>query len=335
MMAFHSSLDRARRPSWTLITAVAAALVVGAVSGWSGSKLRPALDLSSPLPSVAFSLRLPPGETFVDVSPLAISADGQQIVYGAFRNGQANLFLRKLNQLDPALLPETSGASQPIFSPDGESIAFVADGALKVLRLSGGSPTTIASVKNARGASWADDDWIVYAPDVVGGLLRVSSRGGAPEQLTQVDKTTGATSHRFPHVLPGSDALVFVISDGRQATVSALDLRSGRRVDGLATGHGPQYLLTGHLLFVNSDGQLSLPPFDASNLRALGPAVTRQESVRLGVSGEFQGVVAATGTLAFAPNALQLRIVRCDRPRWQRATTRNRAETGRLLSGLP
>ena len=228
-------------------------------------------------------------------------------MYGAIRNGQANLYLRKLNQLDPLLLPGTSGASQPIFSPDGESIAFAADGALKVLRLSGGSPATIASVNNLRGASWGDDDWIVYAPDVVGGLFRVSSRGGAPEQLTEVDKTTGGSSHRFPHVLPGAGALVFVISDGQRATVSALDLRSRRRVDGLATGHGPQYLPSGHLAFVNRNGQLSLLPFDASNLRALGPATTLQEPVRIGFAGEFQGAAASSGTLAFVPDALRLR----------------------------
>ncbi len=303
----HSSVDRARRSSRTVIAAVASALVVGAVSGWIGSRLRPGPAISSPLPSVAFSLTLPRGETFVIGNPVALSPDGQQIVYGAIRNGQANLYLRKLSQLDPVLLPETSGAHQPIFSPDGESIAFVADGALKVLRFSGGSPTRIASVNNLRGASWGDDDWIVYAPDVVGGLFRVSSRGGAPEQLTEVDKTTGGSSHRFPHVLPGAGALVFVISDGQQATISALDLRSRRRVDGLATGHGPQYLPSGHLAFVNRNGQLSLLPFDASNLRALGPATTLQEPVRLGFAGEFQGAAASSGTLAFVPDALPLR----------------------------
>jgi serine/threonine-protein kinase len=257
---------------------------------------------------VAFSLTLPQGETFVQPSAVALSADGQQIVYGAVRNGQPNLYLRKLNQFDSILLPGTSGARQPIFSPDGESIAFVADGALKVLRLSGGSVRTIASVNRSRGASWGDDDWIVCAPDLVGGLFRVSSRGGKPEQLTEVDATNGGSSHRFPHVLPGAGALVFMISDGQRAgTVSALDLRSRRRVDGLATGYGPHYLRSGHLVFMNTNGQLSLLPFDASNLRTLGPATTLQETGRVGSAGEFQGTAASSGTLAFMPFTLDFR----------------------------
>jgi serine/threonine-protein kinase len=229
-------------------------------------------------------------------------------VYGAVRNGRADLYLRNLNQLEPVLLPGTSGARQPVFSPDGESIAFAADGALKVLRLSGSSVTTIAPVNNLRGMSWGDDDRIVYAPDVVGGLFRVSSRGGTPEQLTEVDKTTSGNSHRFPHVLPGAGAVVFMVSDGqRAATVSALDLRSRRRVDDLATGYGLHYLPSGHLTLMNSNGQLSLLPFDASNLRVLGPAITLQETPRIGSGGEFQGAAASNGTLAFVPYALPLR----------------------------
>jgi hypothetical protein len=289
------------------IAAIVGLAVVGAASGWIGSGLRRGPAVSSPLPAVAFLLTLPQGETLVE-GYAALSSDGQQLVYGAVRNGQANLYLRKLNRLEPVLLPETRGARQPIFSPDGESIAFAADGALKVLRLSGGPATTIAPVNNLRGASWGDDDRNVYAPDVEGGLFRVSSRGGAPEQLTEVDKTTRANSHRFPHVLPGAGAIVFMVSDGQRAgTVSALDLRSRRRVDNLATGYGLHYLPSGHLTLMNSNGQSSLLPFDASNLRVLGPAITLQETPRIGFGGQFQGAAASNGTLAFVPYALPIR----------------------------
>ena len=253
-------------------------------------------------------------DTRVRRNAVALSADGQQIVYAAVRNEQANLHLKKLNQVDPVLLPGTSGASQPIFSPDGESIAFAADGALKVLRLSGGSPTAIASVKNIRGASWGDDDRIVYAPDVVGGLFRVSSRGGVPEQVTEVDKTTGENSHRFPHVLPGAGALVFMTSDGQQATVSALDLRSRRRVDGLATGHGPQYLPSGHLAFVNSKR-----PAVAPAVRCLEAAGARPADNTTGDSGNrSHRRVSRGGRCRWHPRVHALcshaSIVRRDRP---------------------
>ena len=63
----HGSVDPARRSSRTVIAAAAAALVVGAVSGWIGSRLRSAPAVTSPVPSVTFSLRLPQGETFLQL----------------------------------------------------------------------------------------------------------------------------------------------------------------------------------------------------------------------------------------------------------------------------
>jgi WD40 repeat protein len=101
--------------------------------------------------------------------------------------------------------------------------------------------------------------------------------------------------------------VVFMVSDGQRATVSAMDLRTRRRVDSLAAGHGPHYLSSGHLAFADRNGQLSLLPFDPSNLRALGPAVPLQEPVAIGATGEFQGAVASNGTVAFVPRLSTLR----------------------------
>jgi Tol biopolymer transport system component len=78
-------------------------------------------------------------------------------------------------------------------------------------------------------------------------------------------------------------------------------------VDDLATGYGLHYLPSGHLTLMNSNGQLSLLPFDASNLRVLGPAITLQETPRVGSGGQFIGAAAANGTLAFVPHALPRR----------------------------
>jgi Tol biopolymer transport system component len=44
---------------------------------------------------------------------------------------QTRLFIRKLDQLQAAALAGTEGAASPFFSPDGQSIAFFAEGQLK------------------------------------------------------------------------------------------------------------------------------------------------------------------------------------------------------------
>src|SRR5215831_6791806 len=58
----------------------------------------------------------------------------------------------------------------------------------------------ICNARNPRGASWGDDNRIVFAPDLRGGLVRVSANAGIPEPLTQLK--AGEVSHRWPQLLP-------------------------------------------------------------------------------------------------------------------------------------
>src|ERR1700680_4962337 len=45
------------------------------------------------------------------------------------------------------------------------------------------------------GASWGGDETIIYAEPNVLGLQRVSSAGGPPKFITQVDSTKGEIAH--------------------------------------------------------------------------------------------------------------------------------------------
>ena len=80
-----------------------------------------------------------------------------------------------------------------------------------------------------RGASWGDDDFIVLAtlnPPVCSACQR---NGGETKRLTQSDPTKGEF-HGFPHVLPGSKAVLFTVlrrPTSCRATVEAA--RSGDR----------------------------------------------------------------------------------------------------------
>jgi hypothetical protein len=51
---------------------------------------------------------------------------------------------------------------------DGASLGFFAGGKLKKVSLAGGSPVTLADAPNPGGASWGDDDTIVFVPDNAG-----------------------------------------------------------------------------------------------------------------------------------------------------------------------
>ena len=100
------------------------------------------------------------------------------------------------------------GRSQPIFSPDGEWVAFFADAKLKKIALSGGAPVTLCDTPDAKGGAWwarrVDSVRAVLPGTDRAGLLRVSSTGGTPTPVTRL--ADGEVAHGWPQVLPGGNA---------------------------------------------------------------------------------------------------------------------------------
>ncbi|MCK4546379.1 MAG: serine/threonine-protein kinase [Candidatus Eisenbacteria sp.] len=68
---------------------------------------------------------------------MALSPDGTELVYVAYRDGARQLYLREMDQFDARPIPGTEDGRNPIFSPDGEWIAFFTGGKLKKISLSG------------------------------------------------------------------------------------------------------------------------------------------------------------------------------------------------------
>ena len=87
----------------------------------------------------------------------------------------------------------------------------------------GGPPSTICTTDGLiAGASWGDDDTIVFGTrENSSGLFRVPAAGGEAEPLTTPNEAGG--THRWPTLLPGSDAVLF----NRGAGIALLDLQTG------------------------------------------------------------------------------------------------------------
>ena len=136
----------------------------------------------------------------------------------------------------------------------------------------GGIPETLARANAGRGASWGDDNRIVFAPSFRSALLRVSADGGAPETVTRLDVHFDESGHRRPHVLPGSRAVVFTAVRTRGDALIVVSLETGERrltIEGAGFG---RYVSTGHLVYLQ-EGRLMAAPFDIGRLAAVGPAV--------------------------------------------------------------
>jgi eukaryotic-like serine/threonine-protein kinase len=214
------SISRTReRLTWTsslLLVGLAAAAIVA----WATRPVPVPLETTRTILSVA-----PTGETSganaleqrvggarPTRTAVALSPDGKTLVFDAIWGGRPQLYARAMDQLSATPISGTSGASSPFFSPDGQWVGFGADGELRKVPLSGGPAVTLCKASALFGASWGDDGTIVFAEQRNGGLRRVSAVGGTPESLTTPQP--GEYSHRLPHMLPGSRAVIFTILNG-------------------------------------------------------------------------------------------------------------------------
>jgi Tol biopolymer transport system component len=267
--------------------------------------------------AVAFSINLPPGAQLSGAHPVAISRDGQRIVYTALRDGRQQLFMRTLDHNDAAPIAGSEGAVHPVFSPDGTSIAFFSEGSLKRIPSSGGVSTTLAPAAAPRGLDWGADDRLVFVADADSGLSVVSASGGPVQRLTQVNLDKGETNHRWPVVLPDGSAVLFS-NQGRSRTeskIGALSYRTGTITELGIDGVPVQYLNSGHLVYVAINGDTFAAPFDASRLAVTGSAIPLAERPTIASTpGDMGLFLSQGGTMATIPFREQQRSLVVVRP---------------------
>ena len=255
-IAGHEANRLLRKPLFWTVTAVAVALLVAVKSA------------NTPPAPASRSYVLPPeGTTFNlindDGASVVLSPDGRKLAFGAIAdNGPARIWIRALAKLSADPVEGSEGATFPFWSPDGDWIAFFADGKLKKVRLAGGGPITICDAPFGRGGSW-ENGVIIFAPDSHGGIYKVADSGGSPVQLTTIDRSIH-TTHRWPKFLPdGHHFLYLAASHFRDAAHDGLYMGS---IDGgsqklLVASEGDGTYVSGSLFFY-SKGMLQMQRFD-------------------------------------------------------------------------
>ena len=297
----------------------AGALAVGAALGWVVARVRGnerAATGSAGRGPVRFAITIDSGTLGTRnwwTSGPAISPDGRTIVYAATSPTGARLYARDVGDVGARPIAGTEDADWPFFSPDGKWVGFASGGALRKVRLDGGSPITITEVPAPQllgGADWGANDTIFYATLASGSLYRVAAAGGAPLRIT-VSDTSQPLLH--PHRLPDGRALVVSVTSrlGGGARIGVLDLATGR-LRRLGTGNGPRYL-AGHLYYSSAAGELYRQAFDldALTLRGNPEEIARGLDVIYGVNAAFD--VSDGGTLVHRASAGRSKLALTDR----------------------
>ena len=283
-----------------LMSIVVSSLITGGIV-WRAT--RPA-----PPPLVRFTVS--PGATEeLTISPatrdIAISGDGRHIAYLTESGGEQHLWVRSLDQITPTELVAGGLPREPFFSPDNTWLGFYdqTGSVLKRVSVQGGPALTIASVPGLiRGASWGNDDSIIFATiDAGSGLWRVPASGGNPEQLTTPDPERGELDHLWPEILPGAEAVLFTVSEldgGFQIAVLSPETRERRIL--VQGGSNPRYSPTGHLVY-GAQGALRAVRFDLGRLETSGDPVPVLEGVLTKATGVVDFSLSENGWLAYVP----------------------------------
>jgi hypothetical protein len=245
---------------------------------------------------------LPETALFREGRQIAISPNGEEIVFAAGSVGDSRIYRRRLDRLEIEAMPGTEGGRNPFFSPDGQWLAFVDDEHLKKVSMSGGGVEILCETQASAfiTGAWTDDGWIYFAYDDTS-PARVREEGGEREPFLDI-----AVQGFSP--LPGGRVLVVV------QTLGALDRSFApilvANADGeskeVLRGHSATWLASpgssrGHLLLARGD-ELFAAPFDLDRLEVLGEA----RRVRGGlwtdsIEGLARYAVSATGTLIYVP----------------------------------
>jgi serine/threonine protein kinase/roadblock/LC7 domain-containing protein len=208
--------------------------------------------------------------------PAAISPDGKYLALIAMRNGQTQLWLRRLDTSEAQPIAGSEDATNPFWSPDSRFIGFFASSKLKKVDIAGGKISDICpSGAFSMGGAWSSQGVIVFT-DVADVLKRVPDGGGTPEPISGLTLSSDALGQYWPFFLP--DGKHFFYLEWRYATpeshentvwIASLDGEKPRRIP--LTSTNVQYS-AGYLLFTR-DADLFAQKFDFSRLELSGPAL--------------------------------------------------------------
>ena len=242
---------------------------------------------------------------------IALSPDGSKLAFVTERGGASSIVVRLLGDPVARRIPGTEGGISPVFSPNGEWLAFVGlnDRKLRKVPVGGGAPAVLAD--SAGAATWGASGTILFAG--AGGVFTVSSDGGPVTRVIGRDSASGAARFGQPTFLPGEKYALGTVGGNADPKLAVLRLSDGMVTPLGVSGFAPKYDGHGRILFGRANGTLYSAPFSLRKRALTGPPVSVAQGLQIQGTAAPYGV-AGDGTLAFVSGGARLRqLVRVDR----------------------
>ena len=224
----------------------------------------------------------------------ALAPDGSSMILPV--GDQLALKMRNSTEITP--IPGTEGGRNPVYSPDGQWIAYAVGSEVFKRPLVVGAPVRLAEdVEPAPfrvGLAWLDDGTILYEPEdpTTTTIVQIPEDGGEPLVVFEPDNLR----IWWVHGLPDARGALVVTTDNALHVVDLRDLSSEVILEEVVRAW---YTPTGHVVYVREDGALFAVPFDLDALELRGSATPLFEGVRTnGATADMH--LAADGTLVYA-----------------------------------
>jgi len=297
------SAKRASRLPWWIAAALAIALAVALMM-----TLRQRTT-DTPVVRAALPLNVDGLNSDILYQNIAVSPDGRHVVFAGTDKGKDALWLRSLVDGTVTIVPNSSGATSPFWSPDSQQIGFNLDGKLVRVSRAGGDVTTICDVSPGvpLSATWSSNGTIVFAElNRAQQLMRVPASGGTPQEIPHA-KASAIIGPRFR----GTAKIVYcTIVQGGDLRLHVLDLDSPKDIDAGPIESRPEFV--GDTMLFVRNGTLLAQKVDA-DLKRIGEPVNVAGGIEFYTTLGAAIFSTSANAIMFAGSATDAQIAIFDR----------------------
>lgn len=296
---------QATRHNWTLYGMVGL-IVLAAAALWFFEQNR------TPAKTARLSIPLPAGHVLQEGfgHTLTISDDGQLIGFIARQGSQVpRLWLRRLSEAEPKVVPDTENLMYAQLSPDGTQVLMVRGRRLFLMELDKGVQRMLAELGTGipLSALWGKDGYIYFAaPEVAGSkdqpscLWRTRPEGGTPELLLKGHAPNPMPEYILPVMVVDRDRLLISTFRYTERTIEVFSISRRERQTFYGPGSGGLWLPSGWLLFHDGD-HLQAVAAQLDPLRTSASPVMAIRNVKRASWSGGNVAYASNGTLLYEP----------------------------------